>query len=102
MSLGDLQQMTMLAVARLGDDAFGKAIREELMEVAGRELSVSAIYVTLMRLEEQGLVASQKTDPDPTRGGRGKRFFHVTDEGWQALESSREALARLWNGVEPA
>lgn len=102
MSLGELQQMTMLAVARLGDGAFGKAIREELMAVAGRELSVSAIYVTLMRLEEQGLVASEKTDPDPARGGRGKRFFRVTEEGWAALESSREALARLWNGVEPA
>lgn len=102
MSLGDLQQMTMLAVARLGADAFGKRIREELIDVAGRELSVSAIYVTLIRLEEQGLVASELTGPDPEKGGRGRRFFRVTPLGWTELRASRDALTRLWAGVEPA
>jgi len=102
MSLGDLQQMTMLAVARLGEEAFGKKIRAELIEVAGRELSVSAIYVTLIRLEEQGLVESERTGPDPEKGGRGRRYFRVTPLGWAALRRSRDALSRLWTGVEPA
>lgn len=102
MSLGDLQQLTMLAVARLGDQGFGKAIRDELIAVAGRDLSVSAIYVTLVRLEDQGLVTSNKTDPDPKRGGRGKRFFRLTPQGWEALQRTRESVARMWDGVEPA
>lgn len=102
MSLGELQQMTMLAVARLGPDAFGARIQKELDATARRDLSVSAIYVTLVRLEEQGLVASDRTAPDPKRGGRGKRFFRVTPAGWTALRESREAMDRLWQGVEPA
>jgi DNA-binding PadR family transcriptional regulator len=101
-NLGDLQQLTMLAVARLGDEAFGGAIQDELHKVAGREMSVSTIYVTLVRLEDQGLVESKRTLPDPSRGGKGKRFFNLTPKGWRALESSRNALARMWEGVNPA
>ena len=85
MGLGDLQQMTMLAVARLGADAYGAGIREELIRVAGRTVSVPTVYVTLVRLEEQGLVTSRDVAP----------------EGWQGLEGSRAALDRLWEGVLP-
>ncbi len=102
MNLGDLQQLTMLAVARLGDKAFGGAIQDELHQVAGREMSVSTIYVTLVRLEDQGLVESERTLPNPTRGGKGKRFFNLTPKGWQALEASKDALTRMWEGVTPA
>ena len=101
-TLGDLQQLAMLAVARLGDDAYGSAIREELVRVAGREVAVSTVYVTLVRLEEQGLVASEQVSPEPGAGGRGKRYFRVTPQGWAALRASWEALARMWEGVEPA
>jgi len=101
-NLGDLQQLTMLAVARLGDEAFGGAIQEELQTVAGRDVSVSTIYVTLVRLEDQGLVESEKTLPNPTRGGKGKRFFNLTPKGWEALEASRDAFTRMWEGVTPA
>jgi len=101
-SLGDLQQVTMLAVARLGKDAFGQAIRQELQAVADRELSVSAIYVTLLRLEEQGLVTSESAAPDPARGGRGKRFFRVTRKGWAQLRAARASMDRLWQGLERA
>jgi DNA-binding PadR family transcriptional regulator len=69
MSLGDLQQVTMLAVARLGERAYGAAIREELLRVAGRRVAVPTVYVTLVRLEEQGLVASSEDPPVPGRGG---------------------------------
>lgn len=100
--LGDLQQMTMLAVARLGEDAFAKAVREELRQIAGREVSVSTVYVTLVRLEDQGLVASETDEPDPAKGGRGKRFFRITPAGWAALNEARASMQRLWDGVEPA
>ncbi len=100
--LGDLQQLTMLAVARLGDGAFGGAIQDELTRVAAREVAVSTIYVTLVRLEDQGLVSSTRNEPAPGRGGKGKRFFALTAAGWTALEASREALRSMWKGVSPA
>jgi len=102
LNLGDLQQLTMLAVARLGDGAFGGAIQDELQKVAGREVSVSTIHVTLVRLEDQELVESKRALPDPVRGGKGKRFFSLTPKGWEALENSRNALASMWEGVNPA
>lgn len=99
MSLGDLQQMTMLAVARLGTDAYGSAIREELHEVAGREVTVPTVYVTLVRLEDQGLVGSDTEANGGERGGRPRRVFRLTPAGWHALEESRLAMGRLWEGV---
>ena len=100
--LGDLQQLTMLAVARLGEEAFARAVQKELLTVSGRDVSVSTVHVTMVRLEDQGMVQSQRTEPDPERGGKGKRFFALTPEGWEALKASKEALTRMWKGVEPA
>lgn len=101
MRLGNLQQMTMLAVARLGADAYGALIREELRNVAGREVSVPTVYVTLVRLEEQGMVTSTDVAPEEGRGGRARRVFALTPEGWEALEGARVAMSRLWEGVVP-
>ena len=99
MSLGDLQQLAMLAVARLGRDAYGAAIRSELRSVAGRSVSVPTIYVTLVRLEEQGLVESSESPPEPGRGGRPRRVFRLTEDGWTALERARASTASMWEGV---
>jgi DNA-binding PadR family transcriptional regulator len=99
MSLGELQQMTMLAVARLGADAYGAVIREELRNVAGREVSVPTVYVTLVRLEEQGLVSSTDVAPEDGRGGRARRVFALTPAGWEAVQEARAAMSRLWQGV---
>jgi PadR family transcriptional regulator len=101
-NLGSLQQLTMLAVARLPNDAFGGAIQDELERVAGKEVAVSTIYVTLARLEDQGLVSSNKVEPDPGRGGKGKRFYELTPDGWVALQASKEAMLNMWEGVSPA
>ena len=98
-NLGSLQQLTMLAVARIPDGAFGGAIQDELTLVAGREVAVSTIYVTLARLEDQGLVASRKTEPDAGRGGIGKRFYELTSDGWRALEVARRSLLKMWEGI---
>ena len=102
MSLGDLQQMTMLAVVRLGPDAYGAAIRAELLEVAGRSVSVPTVYVTLVRLEEQGLVTSADVSREGEGGGRARRVFRLTPEGWRALEQARDAMGRMWDGVARA
>ena len=65
-------------------------------------VSVSTVYVTLIRLEEQGLVKSEQGTREPGQVGRPRRIFAVTPEGWDALQASRQALARNWEGVEPA
>lgn len=99
MSLGELQQLVMLAVARLGKDAFGGAVREELVRVAKRKVAVPTVYVTLVRLEEQGLVESTEVPREEGLGGRARRVFHVTPAGRRALDESRRTMARMWEGV---
>lgn len=99
MSLGDLQQLAMLAVVRLGDEAYGAAIRDELAGVAGRKVSVQTVWVTLVRLEEQGLTAS--TEFAGPAGGRPRRVFRLTAEGWRVLEEAGASMARMWEGVVP-
>lgn len=97
MSLGDLQQLAMLAVIRLGEEAYGAAIREELARVAGRDVSVQSVWVTLVRLEEQGYAAS--TEVSGPEGGRPRRIFRITPAGWALLEQTRRSIARMWEGV---
>ena len=99
MSLGDLQHMVMLAVIRLGDGAYGAAVRDELRRVGGRNVTVPTVYVTLVRLEEQGLVSSRDAAPREGRAGRPRRVFHVTAEGWEALDAARSEMSRMWDGV---
>lgn len=89
----------MLAVVRLGDEAYGAAIRDELARVAGRRASVQTVWVTLVRLEEQGLTAS--TEVAAPEGGRPRRIFRITPQGWRVLEEARASMARMWEGVVP-
>ena len=99
MSLGELQHMTMLAVARLGEGAYGAAIRDELKRVAGRAVTVPTVYVTLIRLEEEGLVRSTPQTAPGSRRGRPRRVFRLTRAGWHAVEEARDAIDRMWEGV---
>ena len=99
MTLGDLQNLTMLAVARLGPDAIAGRVREMLAELAGREVSVSTVFVTLTRLEDQGLLTSRPGEA-PARGGRRTRIFALTQSGWEAVRQTRAASERLWKGLE--
>lgn len=98
--LGGFQQLVMLAVLRLGDNAYGAQIQLELDETAGRSVSISTVYVTMERLERKGLVASRLADPTPVRGGRSKRFYQLTDQGVLALQEARDALDKMWDGLE--
>lgn len=97
--LGDLEELALLAVLRLGKDAYGARIRDELRDTADRSVSISTVYVTLMRLEEKGLARSWMGEPTGRRGGKAKRHFEVSPEGVSALEASRDVRRRMWVGV---
>jgi PadR family transcriptional regulator PadR len=99
--LGELEQIVLLAVLRTGLNAYGVPIRLEIEERTGRSLTVGALYRTLDRLEQKGYVASWFGDPTPERGGRSKRYFKVRPAGLRALRASRDALAAMWDGLEP-
>jgi DNA-binding PadR family transcriptional regulator len=97
--LGDLEELVLLAVLRLGADAYGARIRRELVDHAGRSVSISTVYVTLMRLEEKGLARSWLGEPTGRRGGKAKRYFALRPEGEEALRSTRDVRERMWAGV---
>ncbi len=97
--LGEMELMVLLAVVRLGDDAYGVPISQELLNLAGREVAVGSIYAALDRLGEKGFVTSKLGDPTPERGGRAKRYFRVTPAGARALTMTRTALTNLWSGL---
>jgi DNA-binding PadR family transcriptional regulator len=99
-SIGRFQQLVMLAALRLGEDAYGARIQEELERVAGRSVAISSIYVTMERLEKKDLVRSWLGDPTPVRGGRAKRFYQLTEAGVRTLAEARAELDRMWSGLE--
>ena len=98
--LGEFELVVMIAVARLGSDAYGMTIYDEIRDTTGREGSVPAVYVTLTRLERKGYLAVSKGSPSADRGGRPKKFYRLLPAGVRALEQSRTMLDRLWEGVE--
>lgn len=102
MALGEFEHVVLLAVLRLGADAYGMEVRREIEKCTGRDVSTGAVYSTLDRLEEKGFVASALGDPTPERGGRARRIFEVTAAGSYALREARRILARLSNGLFPA
>ena len=96
--LGEFEQIVLLALARF-DDAYGVQIFDEIQRATGRESSLTAVYMTLARLEEKGLVASTKGASTPQRGGRAKRFFQLAPAGAEALRQTRHTLEKLWEGA---
>jgi DNA-binding PadR family transcriptional regulator len=98
--VGELEQLILLVVLRLGDEAWANPIRDELDLVAGRRIARGALYTMLERLEQKGCLRSALGEPLPERGGRPRRYFTVTTPGMRALRQSRRVLLDLWNGVE--
>jgi DNA-binding PadR family transcriptional regulator len=98
-SIGSLELAALLAVARLGDEAYGAAVRRDLEARTGREYSVGAIHTTLQRLEDKRLLASRTTAPLPVRGGRARRLFALTAAGTRAIRDAQQQAASLWAGV---
>jgi DNA-binding PadR family transcriptional regulator len=93
--------MVLLAVLRLGDAAYAVSIREEIRQRAGLRLSRGTIYVTLDRLERKGYLRSWFSDPTPERGGKAKRHFKPMPTALRSLRASRQALLKMWDGVQP-
>ena len=98
--INEMEQLVLLALARLGDDAYGVPVREEIEERAGRPVSIAAIYSALDRLEARGFVDSWLSDPKPERGGRARKHFTITAGGIEALLEAKESMARMWEGLE--
>ena len=97
--LTDFELMLLLAVLRLGDDAYGVSVAREIEQVAGRVVLLGAVYATMERLETGGLVTSRLGAPTPERGGRAKKLFRVTRDGVRAVKETRRALTALWTNV---
>jgi PadR family transcriptional regulator, regulatory protein PadR len=97
--LGNFDLLLLLALMRLGDDAYGVTIAQELEEQTGREVVVASVYATLDRLQQRGLVASSLGDSTPERGGRAKRYFRITGSGIREVRDARRSLMNLWRGL---
>jgi DNA-binding PadR family transcriptional regulator len=98
--LGEFEHLVLLAILRLGDEAYGPAILDELEKRTGRSPSPGSMYVTLDRLEDKGLLRSRLGDSDSDRGGRPRRYVSVTAHGVRELRASRAAFLELWRGLE--
>jgi len=101
-SLGEFEQLVLLAALRLGSDAYVVPIIDDIAERTGREVTHAAVYVALRRLEKRGLVSSKLGDSTAERGGKPKRYFEVAPEAVAQLRESRDALLSMWRGLEPA
>ena len=97
---GQFEQIVLTAVLTLGSDAYGVSIFRRAQElVAPRTISLGAVYVTLDRMEDKGYLTSWLSDPTPERGGRAKRYFHVTKRGVAAARDTQRALVTMWSDV---
>jgi len=97
-TLGDFEEIVLLAVMRLGAESYGVTIKEEIEERTGREVSLGAIYPTLERREQKGYVSSWTGEPRGERGGRARRHFRLEPAGLEALRRSREEIIAMWEG----
>lgn len=95
----DFEQQVLLAAWRLGEDAYGASVRDEIEARTGRDVAHGAVFVTLVRLEKKGLLRSRLADPTPTRGGKAKRYFAITDAGIAGVTAAKARLDRLWEGL---
>ncbi len=97
--LADFELIVMLAVMRLGDDAYGVPIAREIEQQWGREVALGSVYASLERLEERGLVSSDLGKATPERGGKAKRYFRITSNGLRKVQETRRVLLKLWRGL---
>ena len=97
--LTDFELMVLLAVLRLGDNAYGVPIAKEIEEIGGRTVLLGAIYAALDRLEDNGHVTSSYGEPSGVRGGRAKRYFTVTRKGLKAVKETQRAFTALWSDI---
>ena len=97
--LGEFELTVMLALLRVGEDAYGVPIGREIEASSGREVGIASVYAALERLEKKRFVTSRRGEPTPERGGRAKRYFHATPLGLRQVRKTQETLVRLWQGL---
>jgi PadR family transcriptional regulator PadR len=99
-SLGSVEHIVLLAVMRLGNDAYGITVLREIESVAGRNLSLGTVYATLWRLESKGFVKSAVGESTAERGGRAKQYFRVTADGKNAVVKAQESILKMSSGLK--
>ena len=97
--LGEFELMALLALIRLGEDAYGVPICHEIEKRSGREAALGSVYAALERLQEKGLVTSRLGESTAVRGGRAKRYFRITAQGLREVRQTQRALVNLWRGL---
>src|SRR5215472_17824175 len=97
--LGNFELMVILVLIRLGENAYGVPISEELEKASGRDIAIASVYAALERLEAKGFVTSELGEPTAERGGRAKRYFRVTARGLKEVRETRRTLLKLWSGL---
>jgi len=101
MPLNDLELLTLIAILRLGEGAYGVTIHEQIERTAGRSLSMAGVYNALDRLERQGLARAWHSEPRAERGGRARRLYALTAAGRERVKREREAALRMWRDLTP-
>lgn len=99
--LGAFEQAVLLAIVRLGEDAYGKTILNDVQDHLGRRVSAGAVQATLSRLERKGLLNSRLGPGTEIRAGRPRRFYHLGAAGVRALNEAHAAATTLWRGFRP-
>ena len=99
LSLSNFELMVMLAIIRIGDDAYGVSISNEIEETTGSDVLLGSVYDALARLEEKGMVSSVLGEATPERGGRAKRHFRATSNGLRLVRETQRSLVKLWKGL---
>lgn len=98
--LGEFEELVLLTIANLADQAYGVAILEDISKRANRKLSLGALHSTLTRLEEKGYITSYLGEPTATRGGRRKRYFELTKSAVSALQDMKALRDDLWSNAK--
>jgi DNA-binding PadR family transcriptional regulator len=99
-SIGEFEQLILLAILRLGAGAYGVPILQEIQRHSGRKILRPAVYVALGRMEEKGLVTSRAGESSVARRGRSRKYFEVSAEGLTQLRESRNTLLSMWDGLQ--
>lgn len=98
-SLSRIEEALLLAILKLGDNAYGVSIRKQIYEDTREEWSFASIYTPLDKLKRQGLVKKVKGESLPIRGGKSKYYYHVTEEGKKILKKAWEKQQKMWSDV---
>ncbi len=99
-TLGEFEQIVLLAIVRIGDGVYGVPIVEEIERRTGRQVAPAAVFITLRRLEHKGLVSSWLGDPTRERGGKARRHVKITRAGLESLRASRKVIDQMWQGLD--